>query len=57
MKERMIEYIKERFPEAVMEDYFTSKYGEEQQFRPCEESKETYSCICKHGNIEILTDF
>lgn len=57
MKERMIEYIKTRFPKAVLEDYYKSKWGEEQQFRPCKESEETYTCICKHGNIEILTEY
>lgn len=57
MNEKMVEFIKERFPKAILEDYFTSKYGEEQQFRPCEKSNETYTCICKRGNIEILTEF
>lgn len=57
MKEKMIEFIKTRFPKAVLEDYYESKWGKEQQFRPCEESEETYTCICKNGNIEVLKEF
>lgn len=57
MKEKMIEFIKTRFSKAVLEDYYESKWGKEQQFRPCDESEETYTCICKNGNIEILKEF
>lgn len=57
MKEKMMKYVMERYPNAAEFRYMESVYGCELQFLPNSRAMDCFSCVCKNGRLQILREF
>lgn len=59
MKEKMIQYVKERYPEAIIDCYYESKWGKELQFYYNKNADDVYTCVCMAGTneLKLYTEF
>ena len=57
MKAKMEALIKAAYPEAVLDHYLDTRWGQEYIFYPDEEADEPYACVVQDGRLTILTDF
>lgn len=59
MKEKMIQYVKERYPEAIIDKYINTRWGKELQFYCNKNADDIYTCVCEAGcnELKIYTEF
>ncbi len=57
MKEKLEAFIKETYPDAVLDNYIKSRWGEEIIFYPHPKAEHPYTCVAKGNKCEILTEF
>ena len=57
MKEKMVKFVLERYPNASDFYYIESEWGKELQFLPNSRAMDCFSCVYKNGTMQILKEF